>query len=61
MEHSVTGFDMGQKRVPETLSLGGTFDETRDVHHIKESRDFAEKESREINTYTQAMFYWLKS
>lgn len=41
MEDSVAGVDVREETVPQTLALGGAFDEASDVHHVQERRDFA--------------------
>lgn len=43
MEQAVTGADVGQEGISQTLASMSTFDQTSDVNHIKECWDFAAK------------------
>ena len=43
MKHGITSLDMGEEGIAQALPFWGSFNETRNINHIKECGHFAAK------------------
>ena len=43
MKHGITSFDMREESIAQALHFRGSFNETRNINHIKECGHFAAK------------------
>ena len=57
MEHGITGFNMWQKSIAQSLPFWGSFDEACNIHHIQESRHFTENNNNNTNNIKKKFQY----
>lgn len=51
MKNGITGANMRQKRISQTLSLGGAFHQPRNVNNIEKRWDFTGKKLMQVSQY----------